>query len=49
MKKKGYIFTEKEIENFTGIYNALQQVHNRLIKEGYKIKDGEIIPPNKNI
>lgn len=50
MQKKDYIFTEKEIENFAGIYNALKQVHIRLIKEGYTIKDGKIIPPaNKMI
>lgn len=48
MKKKEYIFTEKEIENFAGFYNALKQVHVRLIKEGYKIKDGKITPPNKS-
>jgi len=47
MKKKEYIFTDKEIENFSGFYNALKQVHNRLIKEGYKIKDGKIIAPVK--
>ena len=47
MKNKEYIFTEKEIENFSGIYDALRQVHVRLIKEGYKIKDGKIIPSKK--
>lgn len=45
MKKKEYIFTEKEIENFAGIYNALKQIHIRLIKEGYKIENGKITPP----
>jgi len=49
MKKNDYIFTEKEIENFAGFYNALKKVHIRLIKEGYKIKDGKITPPNKSI
>lgn len=47
MKKKEYIFTEKEIENFAEFYNALRQIHIRLIKEGYKIEDGKITPPNK--
>lgn len=47
MKKKDYIFTEKEIENFTGFFNALKQVHVRLIKEGYKIENGKIFPPKK--
>lgn len=45
MKKKEYIFTEKEIENFAGFYNALKQVYIRLIKEVYEIKDGKIIQP----
>jgi len=47
MKNKEYIFTEKEIENFAGFYNALKQVYIRLVKEGYKIKDGNILPPKK--
>lgn len=47
--KTNNIFTEKEIENFAGIYNALQQVHTRLIKEGYEIKDGKITPPDKSL
>ena len=45
MKKKEYIFTDKEIENFAGFYNPLKQIHIRLIKEGYKIENGKIIPP----
>jgi hypothetical protein len=49
MKKKDDIFTDKEIENFAGFFNALKKVHVRLIKEGYKIKDGKIIPPDKSI
>ena len=49
MKKKEYIFTEKEIENFAGFYNALKQVHIRLVKEGYKIEDGKITPPNESL
>jgi hypothetical protein len=46
MKKKEYIFTEREVENFAGFYNALKQVYIRLIKEGYEIKDGKITPPS---
>lgn len=49
IKKKEYIFTDKEIENFAGIFNALKQVRIRLIKEGYEIKDGKIIPPGKSL
>lgn len=45
MKKKEYIFTEKEMENFAGFYNALKQIHIRLIKEWYEIKDRKIISP----
>lgn len=47
MDKKENIFTDKEIENFAGFFNALKKVHIRLIKEGYKIKDGKITLPNK--
>lgn len=39
------IFTQAQINNFAGFYDALKKVHNRLIKEGYTIKDGQIIPP----
>jgi len=48
MKKNDDIFTGKEIEDFAGFFNALKKVHIRLIKEGYKIKDGKITPPGKN-
>lgn len=49
MEKKEYIFTDKEIENFAGIYNALRRIHIRLVKEGYKIEDGKITPPNESL
>ncbi len=42
---KELIFNDKEIENFAGFYDALKRVRNRLINEGYTIKDGQIIPP----
>jgi len=41
------IFTNTEITNFAGLYNALKKVHVRLIKEGYKIGNGKITPPAK--
>lgn len=41
------IFAENEIQNFVGFYNALKRVHNRLIKEGYSIQNGEILPPSQ--
>lgn len=49
MKKKKYIFTEKEIENFAGFYNVFKQILVRLIKEGYKIEDGKIFPPDESL
>jgi hypothetical protein len=49
MKKNNDIFTNKQIENFAGFFNALKKVHVRLVKEGYKIKDGKIIHQDKSI
>jgi len=46
-KKDVKLFTKKQMENFAGFFNALKAVHSRLIKEGYKIEDGKIIPPKK--
>jgi hypothetical protein len=43
------IFSPEQINNFAGFYNALVKVHNRLIKEGYIIKDGQIIPPQNKL
>jgi hypothetical protein len=43
--KPNRIFTDAEMENFAGFYQALKKVHIRLIKEGYTIGDGKIIPP----
>ena len=41
------IFTDDEMKNFTGLYSALKRVHDRLIREGYEIKYGEIkLPPS---
>ena len=39
------IFTEEEMKNFAGLYDVLEKVHIRLMKEGYKIENGKIIPP----
>lgn len=41
------LFTPKQMENFVGFFDALKTVHSRLIKEGYQIEDGKIIPPEK--
>jgi hypothetical protein len=42
-----FIFSQAEIDNFSGIYAALKTIHDRLIREGYTIKDGQIFPPVK--
>jgi len=47
-KDKKYIFTEKQISDFAGLYHSLKKVHIRLINEGYTIKNGEIIPPKNH-
>lgn len=41
------IFTEEQIRNFADFSNSIKTVHNRLVREGYTIKDGKIIPPKK--
>jgi hypothetical protein len=43
------IFTQEQIYQFVGLYNILKKIHNRLIKEGYIIKDDVIIPPDKGL
>lgn len=45
INQQNQIFTDNQIENFVGLYNALKKVHIRLVREGYTIKDGKIIPP----
>lgn len=45
IKNDERIFTEKQIENFVGFFNTLQQIHNRLMREGYVFKGGKLIPP----
>ena len=47
IKKDKILFTQEQMENFAGFFDALKAVHSRLIKEGYKIEDGKIIPPKK--
>lgn len=41
------IFTDEQISNIVGLYHTLKRIHNRLIEEGYQIKNNKIIPPNK--
>lgn len=45
--EQNQFFTDEQIKNFADFYNSLKTVHNRLVSEGYIIKNGEIIPPNK--
>ncbi|PIR05507.1 hypothetical protein COV56_02715 [Candidatus Kuenenbacteria bacterium CG11_big_fil_rev_8_21_14_0_20_37_9] len=46
--QQNFIFSEEQISNFVGFGNTLKKIHKRLVSEGYKIKNGEIIPPQKN-
>lgn len=46
--QQNFIFSDEAIKNFAGLYNALKKVHDRLIREGYKIENGEIIKPSAN-
>ena len=46
-KDNNQIFTGEQIKNFADFSNYIKIVHNRLISEGYTIKDNEIIPPKK--
>jgi len=39
------IFSQTEIDNFVAFSSTLKRIHNRLISEGYTIKDGKIIKP----
>jgi hypothetical protein len=39
------IFTDKQISNFVDFSNTLKRIHTRLINQGYRIKDNQIIPP----
>lgn len=41
------IFTQNQINNFADFAFTLKTIHNRLIKEGYVIKNGRITPPPK--
>ena len=38
-------FSEEGLENVVGFYEVLLRVHNRLMTEGYTVKDGKITPP----
>jgi len=40
--------TEREIQSAVGLGEVLKRIHQRLIAEGYIVKDGEIVPPSGN-
>ena len=45
--EQNQIFTDEQVKNFADFSNSLKTIHNRPISEGYIIKNGEIIPPQK--
>jgi hypothetical protein len=47
--RKKYIFSDEQITAFVDFYNLLKRIHNRLISEGYIIKDGKISKPQSSI
>jgi hypothetical protein len=46
---KMHSFSEKEIRSFVELGNILRKIHVRLLMEGYKIEDGTITKPDKNL
>lgn len=42
-------FTDDQIEQFAGFAATLERIHQRLIIEGYTIKNGMIKPPKDGI
>jgi hypothetical protein len=47
-RHEDYLFTEEQINNFAGLYNALKKVRDRLLREGYTIKNNQISQPKNN-
>ena len=43
--EKKEIFSEEEIKSLAGFFEVLHRVHCRLINEGWKMVNGEMIPP----
>lgn len=46
--QKTHRFAPEEIRQISGFFDTLQKIHNRLINEGYTIKDGVIYQPGYN-
>ncbi len=40
--------TDQELECLIGFFDTLKNIYNRLIREGYTVINGEIIPPINN-
>lgn len=40
-------YTQEEIDNLVGFFEVLYNIHCRLIGEGWRVVDGEMIPPLK--
>ena len=46
--QKNYLFTEEQIIEFSSFSDTLRKIHNRLMSEGYTLKDGQLIAPVAN-
>jgi hypothetical protein len=46
--QKNYLFTEEQITEFSSFSDTLRKIHNRLMSEGYTLKDGQLIAPVAN-
>jgi len=44
-----YAFTQETIDSLKDLGDTLKRIHQRLILEGYTIKDGQIYKPEKKI
>ena len=45
----GYTFSEKEFQVVKELGAVFQQIHNRLMKEGYRIEDGVLYAPDGSV
>lgn len=46
VKKKDNLLSEDSFKALVELGEALRKIHNRMIAEGYKIKDGKIVKRN---
>ncbi len=42
------LFTDEQITQFVDFYHLLKRIHNRLVSEGYVVKDGKISKPRRD-